>query len=209
MKQTNRFWANYYKSLTWIFRPFWGITLQSPPIKRCDLSGPKTPKWWQVAVPKQTSPFFWNLSLTKQNKKTPFKMVCFIRFCLMFATNQPRQFFFSKHFASSPLENNITLCRESTTEFQPMSHALGQHPFLLQEVPRFIRLQYLQFNEETVESGLKSWNYCKHLEPQGQPFNKWMEMVISNHFLFLKIWNHPIETTIHKWMFGDFQPFSI
>ena len=27
-------------------------------------------------------------------------------------------------------------------------------------------------------------------------------MVISNHFLYVKNWNHPIETTTNKWMFG-------
>ena len=135
-------------------------------------------------------PFFEIWALQNKTKKHLLKGM-FHSFLFDVCHKSTQAIFFSKHFASSPLENNITLCRESTTEFQPMSHALGQHPFLLQEVPRFIRLQYLQFNEERVESGLKSWNYCKHLEPQGQPFNKWMEMVISNHFLFLKIWNHP------------------
>ena len=32
---------------------------------------------------------------------------------------------------------------------------------------------------------------------------KWMAMVISNHFLYIEIWtfwNHPIETSIYKWL---------
>ena len=39
------------------------------------------------------------------------------------------------------------------------------------------------------------------LEPQGQPFvNKWM--FGETTIFYIKIWNHPIETSIYKWLFG-------
>ena len=34
---------------------------------------------------------------------------------------------------------------------------------------------------------------------------KWMEMVISNHFLYEDLVHHPIETTIYKWLALGFQ----
>ena len=46
-------------------------------------------------------------------------------------------------------------------------------------------------------------NFC--LEPQ-TTIKKWMEMVISNHFLCKDWVHHPIETTI--WFHGQFAHFS-
>ena len=34
---------------------------------------------------------------------------------------------------------------------------------------------------------------------------KWMEMVISNHFLYKDLVHHPIETSIYKWLALGFQ----
>ena len=52
-------------------------------------------------------------------------------------------------------------------------------------------------------------NVYVFLEPQGQPIYKWMEMMemmISNHFLVIKVWNHhPIEFQpfINGWPWGS------
>ena len=44
--------------------------------------------------------------------------------------------------------------------------------------------------------------------PNSQNKIKWDALVISKHFLHQDLVHHPIETTIYKWMFGDFQSFS-
>ena len=40
------------------------------------------------------------------------------------------------------------------------------------------------------------------LVPQSPPVFLWMEMVIETTISYVKIGNHPIETTIYKWLFG-------
>ena len=42
------------------------------------------------------------------------------------------------------------------------------------------------------------------LEPQTTIY-KWMEMVISNHFLYKDLVHHPTETSIYKWLALGFQ----
>ena len=73
---------------------------------------------------------------------------------------------------------------------------------LLRQLYRKRSLHIFQWHQPTSQVEVYIYIYIYiyiHLEPQTTSL-KWMfgETTIS----YIKIWNHPIETTIYKWLFG-------